>query len=50
MVQKYLPSFAQHGASQSGEPPQGDSITIKPMDVEHLTNVRDKWEQGVLRM
>ena len=35
MVQKYLPSFARQGASQSGEPPQGVVTPSKPRDVEH---------------
>ena len=37
MVQKYLPSFAQHGVSQSGIPPKGAGIPSKPRDIEQLT-------------
>jgi len=37
MVQKYLPSFAQHGVSQSEIPPQGAGTPSKPRDIEELT-------------
>ena len=42
MVQKYLPSFAQQEATQSGEVPQGAGIHSKPVDAEHLTKVYEK--------
>jgi hypothetical protein len=35
IVQRHLLKFAQQGASQSGEPPQGAGIPSKPRDVEH---------------
>jgi len=37
MVQKYLPSFAQHGVSQSVIPPQGAGTPSKPRDIEQFT-------------
>jgi hypothetical protein len=46
----HLLKFAQQGASQSGKPPQGAGIPSKPKDVEHLTEVRDKWAQDVPKM
>jgi hypothetical protein len=45
VVQKDLPSCAQQGASQSGEPPQGAGIPSKPRDIEHMTKVKDKMSQ-----
>jgi hypothetical protein len=47
VLQKDLPSCAQQGASQSGEPPQGAGIPSKPRDTEHLTKVKDKQAQDV---
>lgn len=43
LVQKYLCSFSQQLANQSGKPLRGAGIPSKPRDVEHLTKVRDKW-------
>jgi hypothetical protein len=37
MVLKYLLSFAQHGVSQSGIPPQGVGTPSKPRVIEQLT-------------
>jgi hypothetical protein len=50
VLQKDLPSCAQQGASQSGEPPQGAGIPSKPRDIEHLTKVKDKQAQYVPKM
>jgi hypothetical protein len=36
VVQKHLLKFAQQGASQSGEPPQGPGSSSKPRDTEYL--------------
>ena len=35
VVQRHLFSFAQHGFSQSGKPPQGAGTVSKPWDTEH---------------
>jgi len=43
---KDMPSFAQ----QSGKPTQGAGISSKARDVEHVTTVKDRWAQGVLKM
>jgi hypothetical protein len=48
MLLKDMPSFAQQGAGQSGKPNQGAGISS--WDVEHVTTVRDRWAQGVLKM
>jgi len=37
MTQKNLPSFAQHGVSQSGIPAQGAGTPSKPRDIEQFT-------------
>jgi hypothetical protein len=50
VVQKYRSSFDEQGASQSGEPLHGDGIPNKPRDVWHLTKVRDKHAQDILKM
>jgi hypothetical protein len=50
VVQKDLPSCAQQGTSQSGEPPQRAGIPSKPRDTEHLTKVKDKRTQDVPKM
>jgi hypothetical protein len=50
VVQKDLPSCAQHRTSQSGEPPQGAGIPSKPRDTMHLTKVKDKRAQNVPKM
>jgi hypothetical protein len=47
VVQQDLPSCAQQGASQSGEPPQGADIPSKLRDIEHLIKVKDKRAQDV---
>jgi hypothetical protein len=49
VLKKDLPSCAQQGASQSGEPPQGAGIPSKPRDIEYLTKVKDKQTQDVLQ-
>jgi len=50
VVQKYWSSFDEQGASQPGEPPHGDGVPNKPRDVQHLTKVKDKHAQDVLKM
>jgi hypothetical protein len=50
VVQKDLPTCAQQGASQSGEPPRGAGIFSKPRDIEHLINVTGKRTQDVPKM
>jgi len=37
MVKKYLPSFAQHGVSQSRISPQGAGTPSKPRNIEQFT-------------
>jgi hypothetical protein len=50
VVQKDLPSCAQQGASQFGEPSQGAGIPSKHRDIGHLTKVKDKQAQYVPKM
>jgi hypothetical protein len=50
VVQKDLPSCAQQGASQSGDPPQGAGIPSNPTDIEHLTNIVGKQTKDALQM
>jgi hypothetical protein len=47
---KDMPNFAQQGASQSDKPTQGAGISSKSRDVEHVTTVKDRRAQGVLKM
>jgi hypothetical protein len=41
VVQTHVSSFAQQGASQSGEPPQGAGIPSKPRDNEQPTQIKN---------